>query len=572
MLGTLAVVLMACTGAPAQPTSRGGAQAEPRSEAPAAPGRTSPKTLVVGQGFEMLGLNRLGRNDAELGHVLNASLVTRDTEKYQLLPWMAEELPSVDRGTWRVNPDGSMVTTWRVKPNIKWHDGTPFRTSDFIFGWQVFTDSRVEIESRGYMELMEQLEAPDDRSLVIHWKNRFFFADFMFFTQLMPLPSHILGDLYRNREYELLNNHSYWSTGLVHLGPYRVEEFVRGSHLDLVAFDQYFLGRPKVDRIVWRIIPDSNSLLANVLSNELDVTTRAALTLETALIAEQQWVARGEGTVRYALTNWSWVNPSASSPIFGWDAPNQNRIRQALLHAINRQEIVETIFHGKDEVAHIPMGRARPQYPAADAAARKYPYDARRAEQLLAEAGWRKGSDGILVSDTGERFSVQFRGSGASDVEALMGAIAGHLRQAGVETQILNLPGRQAGSIDYRGRWPGLALGSHNTQVEDWDDRFHSRYIPTEANAWTPNNVSGWRNPTKDALIEGIYAELNPQRQSQLIVDYVRLFTEELPHLPIKYGTEATSYRSNVKNVPIRVETGGENARTWNIHLWDKAD
>ncbi len=563
-----ALASMACTSGQSQPRS----SLLPAPEGQPAPSSTAPKTLIVGQSFDMASLNRLGRNDAELDHVVNAGLVTRDTERYQMLPWMAEELPSLDRGTWRVNPDGTMVTTWRVKPNIKWHDGTVFKTSDFVFGQKVFADPRMEIESRGYTELMDRLETPDDRTLVIYWKSRFSYAPALFFTTLMPLPEHILGDLYRRGDYDTLNNHPYWGGGLIHLGPYRVIEFVQGSHVDLAAFEDYFLGRPKIDRIVWRIIPDSNALLTNVLANEVDVTTRAALTLETALIAEEQWAARGLGTIRYAPTNWTWLNPSATSPIFGWDAPNQKLVRQAILTAINRQEIVDTLSRGREEVAHFPLGRIRPQFPAADAAVTKYPYDPRRAEQMLAEAGWRRGPDGVLVNERSQRFSVELRGSTRADVEALSGAVAGYLRQVGVETQIVNLTDRQASAPENRNHWPGLAFGSHNTQLEDWGDRFHSRSIPTEANGWVPLNVSGWRNPAKDALIDGIFDEIDPQRQSQIIVEFLRLFTDELPHLPIKFGTEVTSYRANVKNVPVRMESGGENARTWNIHLWEKTD
>jgi peptide/nickel transport system substrate-binding protein len=243
-----------------------------------------------------------------------------------------------------------------------------------------------------------------------------------------------------------------------------------------------------------------------------------------------------------------------------------------LLSAINRQEISETLSHGKEEVAHFPLAKVRPQFGAADAAVTKYAFDPRRAEQLLTEAGWRRGPDGVLVNDRGQRFSVELRGSTRADVEALSGATAGYLRQIGVETQILNITERQNSSPEYRNRWPGLTFGSHNIQVEDWGDRFHSRNIPTESNNWVPLNVSAWRNPAKDSLIDGLFDELDPQRQSQMIVDYLRLFTDELPQLPIKLGTEVTSYRTSVRNVPVRYESGGENARTWNIHLWEKAD
>ena len=563
VLTAAALIASACAPAGPQP-----AQSERSSSDPPQPRQT--KILVVGQGFEMAGLNRIGRNDAEIGHLINAGLVTRDTEQYQVLPWMAEELPSLEKGTWQVTPSGGMTTTWKVKPNIKWHDGTPFSTRDFIFGWQVFSDHKVEADSRGFVELMERVEAPDDRTLVVHWKSRLYLGNQLFFTYLMPLPSHILGEMYRSQDYETFNNHAYWNTAIVHLGPYRVTEFARGDRVELQAFDDYFLGRPKIDRIIWRIITDSNTLLANVVTNEVDVTTRSALNLETAQIAEQQWASRGEGTVRYAQTSWTWLNHSASNPIFGWDAPNQNVVRQAIYHAIDRKEIAETLSQGREPTLDFPLSPVRPQFRTADGAVKKYPFDPRRVEQLLGEAGWRKGSDGVMVNDRGERFSVEFRSTTRADQEQLQAAIAGYLKQLGIETQINNLTDRQNSSVEFRNRWPGLYIASHNIQVEDWRDRFHTVNIPSDANNWVGNNVSQWRNPAKDRLVDQLFDELQPPRQQSLMVEYLKLFTEELPHLPMKYNAEVTSFRSNVQNVPVRVESGGENARTWNVHLWDK--
>src|SRR6266542_4372007 len=217
--------LFATACAPAGPQQ---SQTQPATgPAPAQTGQQ--KTLIVGKGFEFTGLNRVGRNDAEIGHLGNAGLVTRDTEQYVVMPWMAEELPSLEKGTWQVDATGGMITTWKVRPNIKWHDGRPFSTRDFIFGWQMMNDPKFEADSRGFVELMERLEAPDDRTLVIHWKSRLYLGNQLFFTYLMPLPSHILGDLYRSGDYETLNNHAYWNTGIVHLGPYKLVEFVRGD-------------------------------------------------------------------------------------------------------------------------------------------------------------------------------------------------------------------------------------------------------------------------------------------------------------------------------------------------------
>src|SRR3954453_21902007 len=96
----LSLMLAACASTPAErPTT-----AAPNQPAAAPAASQGQKTIIVGQSFEMASLNRVGRNDAELDHVLNAGLVTRDTEKYQTLPWMPEAIPSLDNRTWVVNP------------------------------------------------------------------------------------------------------------------------------------------------------------------------------------------------------------------------------------------------------------------------------------------------------------------------------------------------------------------------------------------------------------------------------------------------------------------------------------
>jgi peptide/nickel transport system substrate-binding protein len=575
----------ACTPAPTPPPKAPAADkaappapAAPKAE-PAAPAAKAPavqpgaKTIVVGQGREINGLSRIGRTDTEASHVVNAGLVTRDTENYKIIPWMAEELPSVQKGTWKVNPDGTMVTTWKVKPDIKWHDGKPFSTKDFILGWQVLQDARVKTDNRRPGDLIEKMETPDDRTLVIYWKKQYPWADALFSNHLFAMPRHLMEDVYRSGDFDAFNTHPYWNKGAVHLGAFKVVDFVPGSHVEFAANEQYFLGRPKIDKLIWRIIPDSNAVLTAVLANQVDVTTRSALTIEGGIVAERDWATKGQGTVKFTPINWVWLNPSGTNPFFGWDAPNQNKVRQAMLQAINRQEITETLFAGKEQPLDFPLAPGRPQFKAAEAVARKYPYDLQRAQQLLTEAGWRKGADGILVNGKGERFSVEFRTTaGRKDEEQVQAAVANYLKVVGIETQIANLPDRQINAEPYLNRWSGLHLGSHNIQVEDWSDRYHSSRIPNEANKYVYENVSQWANPAKDKLLEEQDNSLDPNRRDQLIVEILKLFSEDLPHLPIKFSAEVTTWRKGIVNVPIRIESGGENYRSWNVHLWDKTE
>jgi peptide/nickel transport system substrate-binding protein len=203
--------------------------------------------------------------------------------------------------------------------------------------------------------------------------------------------------------------------------------------------------------------------------------------------------------------------------------------------------------------------------------ARKYPYDPARAEQLLAEAGWKKGSDGVLVNQSGARFSVELRGTaGPKDQEQTIAAIASYLKAVGIETKLNLLPDRVDNDDEHRNRWPGLYLGQHSILVEDWNRRFGDRTIPSEQNKFTLDNVSQWVNPQKQQVLDALDDTLDPQRRDELQVQFLKLFTEELPHLPLKYASEVTAYRSTVKGVPVRYESGGENYRTWNVHLWEK--
>lgn len=560
------VVLSGCAPAPPPPAVPRGAA--PPGGAATAPSPVGLKTLVLAQDREIDGITRTGRTSPEVTHTASAGFAAKNSTTLEATPWMADELPSLDRGTWRVNDDGTMVTTWRVRPNIKWHDGTPYSTQDSVFGLEINQDPQVPENNRRPGDLMLRLETPDDRTLVITWKNRYPQAGALLASEFRPMPRHILEPVYRAGDYNVFNNHPYWSSEFVHLGPFKVAKFEIGSHVEFVAHEDYFLGRPKVDRIIFRIISDPNTALANVLANEVDVILGSALTVEGGIVADREWASKGEGTVKFTPLNWTWINPSATNPLFGWEAPNHNKIRQAMLHAINRQDIVDTLFHGKEQVIHFPVSPGRRQFGAADAVATKYAYDPRRADQTFAEAGWRKGADGILVNERGERFSTEFRGTTSEG--DLLAAVAAYLRTAGVDTQQLVLGDTQDNSREYRNRWPGLYLGRFNLVVESWFDRFHLSRAPSEANDWRQFGVPMWPDPAKDRLLEELNSTIDQPRIDQAMVEFAQLFARDLPHLPLKFNAEVTLYRSYVRNVPVRFESGGNGVRTWNIHEWDR--
>lgn len=554
------LVLAAC--APASQTTPGASDQTAQSGSVAV--RT--KTLVVGGGRDHTTESDFGESlsDAEISDLLGAGLFRKNALTFTADPWLAEESPSVERGTWIVNPDGTMVTRYHLRPNTRWHDGAPLTVQDFLLGWEMTRDTKLGHGDASVARAITTIETPDDRTLVLNWSQTFNRADAIMRSRLAPQPRHIVEPLYRTLDIEQLLAHPHWTTQHVSSGPFKVARWQQGEEMELQAFDDYFLGRPKIDRIIWRFIPDLNTMLSNVLSNNVDAALRQAFNLDTGLVAKEQWEARGEGTVSFTPVTLDWVNLTPLNPWL-----TDMRVRRALLHAIDRQAMVDTVSHGLEAVAHFPLAPKRPQHERALAVATKYDYDLNRARQLMAEAGWTPGPDGVLVNGRGERFVIDARTGTQQFEEQLQAVVLDYWKRLGVEGQINNLSARQQQSEDVRGRWTGAKWGWQSMSVELWVRFYGTDNIPTADKRWVGNNEARWDDPAKEAVLTEMNQTLDPRRKDDLIVQFARLFSEQLPHLPLKYQAEVQSVRKGIVNLHPRAELGGENTRTWNAEQWD---
>src|SRR4029434_4832978 len=155
---------------------------------------------------------------------------------------------------WRVNADGSMDMTWRLRPNVKWHDGTAFTSADMVFSLEVLKDRALPpTASAGSLRLMESATAPDDLTFVVHHSQVDAAASEA--TGLIPLARHVFEDLYRTDKAAFVNS-SRFRSDFVGLGPYRVTNWELGSFIELARFDDYFAGRPPFDSVLVRFVHD----------------------------------------------------------------------------------------------------------------------------------------------------------------------------------------------------------------------------------------------------------------------------------------------------------------------------
>ncbi|MPZ13528.1 MAG: hypothetical protein GEU73_03750 [Chloroflexi bacterium] len=538
----------------------------PAPDEPAGPDATARKSITIAMNREPTGFGPHQTTDSNLTPVFLATLIRYKVWDNVLEPWLATELPATERGTWTVLPDGRMETTWRLRTDVTWHDGTPFSASDLVFGWQVVLDPQFAAMEAGIPSRMESVTAPDEHTLHIVWKEIFPDANLLVRGGLTPLPRHLLETDYRD-DVTTFAAHPYFTTDYVGNGPYRVSSFEPGVGIRFDAFPAYFLGPPTIDTIHYKIVADQNTALAQVLANEVDITMRSAIGLEPSLTAKERWESAGEGTVHHVQTGWSNVGPSWRNPWF-----DDVRVRQALLHAIDRQAIVQNVLFGLTTVPDTKIRPSDPLFPEVDRRVMKYPYDPNRARQLLTEAGWSPGPDGILVNGRGERFSLDARATtGERDTEAVQAIVLDYWKTLGMESQVNNLPRRTADLPENMGQWTGVcfcgaaggSLEPNDPMLTDW----HSRFIPTEENRWVGDNQEGWRGG--DTLLEQWAVELDRAMREQLRLEVALRWAEDLPALPLYFNTEITTVRTGILNAPPRLGSGGANAMTWNIEQWN---
>lgn len=232
--------------------------------------------------------------------VFNATLDFVD-ERNNAHPELAEAVPQLNTDTWRVFPDGRMQTTYRLRPNLVWHDGAPLSAEDFVFAWRLYGAPEFGVARTPPLPQMEELKAPDARTLIIRWRSLYPDAAVLRET-FQALPRRILEPLLQQLDAESFTNHAFWNREYVGLGPYKMERWEPGAFFEGVAFDRFVHGRPKIDRMQVRFILDPNTVLANLLADEVHMAIDFAVRFEPGAVLEQEWNPRQGGTVLYSPT------------------------------------------------------------------------------------------------------------------------------------------------------------------------------------------------------------------------------------------------------------------------------
>lgn len=545
----LAALVAGCAAPAATPASQG----EPQTSAP--PSRTlvlirrAEPTSSAGKGIPFTESDsRITYFDAGLTYIGD-----QDTA----YPYLAAELPRLNTDTWKVMPDGRMETLYRLKPGAVWHDGAPLSAEDFAFAGRVYATTEFGWSRSDPMGQIEEVRAADAATVVIRWRRPFPDADRVTASGLPPLPRHILNEPFE-RAPEAFQNLDFWRNQYVGLGPWRVDRWEQGAFVEGVAFDRHVFGRPKIDRIklIWN--SDSNGVLAALLAGEAQLSEAFAIFPEQgAVLKQQSW----GGTVLAVPNSWRKIDVQVRPEFANPRAVLDVRVRRAFAHAIDRDPIVEAIYLGESIVTDTSAFPTDSYYPEVQKVVARYPYDLRRTEQLMSDAGFAKGSDGVYVSPTEGRISVELRANRPDSLIKEASIIAGNWRQAGFEASERAAAAPEAANSQFRGSFPSFYAGTGGAF-----SAYTKAEVSSPQNNWVGRNRGGWSNPEFERFYDIFALSLDRSERSRAATEMTRIQSEEVPSISLVYLVSSIAV---VKGLSGPAAWGAGSSLTWNMYLWE---
>ena len=564
----LVALVLGCAGPQGQATSQQAAASEQA--------RLN-RTLVVAHRYEpnTLAAKMLQSNGPlRTTRLFNATLALLDASG-AAQPYLAESLPQLNTDTWRVFPDGRMETTYRLRPNLTWQDGTPLTADDFVFALRLYKDPNLGFFINSPQDKIDGVLAPDNQTVVVQWRTSNALGGSLTFGEFDPLPAHLIAGPFADYAEGRVSRDAFlanplWTTEYVGAGPYRIEAWDPGSRIEGKAFDGHALGRAKIETIVVRIFIDENSTMATVLAGgQIDYACCNTLRFEHFVTLKRDWDAAGKGKAISVPSTAAFMFLQQRPEYVGDEALLDVRVRRALAHGIDRDALNDGLFDGVGSPTDTPVPPSVFFYPELQRIMPHYPLDPNRSAQLMAEAGFTKNANGFFANDQ-RQFHLDFTVQNSSEIERMQNILSDSWRKAGFEIRQVVMGTQLFTQQETRHTLPGLGYAFFTTGERS----LIADEIGTPANRWSGNNRTGWTNPEYERLWTASLNTLDRNERGSDVARMMALVSEFLPGYALYFSQAVFTWVAGLDGPDSDRQAAGfgdsfrETTYYWNIQDW----
>ncbi len=500
-------------------------------------------------------------------------LVTIDADG-KWVPQLAKSIPTLENGGAKivmVNGQKKIEANWEIHEAAVWGDGKPVICEDYAFAIKVASAATVSVGEKEVYTQVEKVTIDPlnpKKCTFLYDKAKW---DFYQLGTFHALPKHLEEKIFNmygaeNGGYE--KNSLYvkdpYNVGLYN-GPYLLQEIVLGDHVTFVPNPKWWGEAPKVKKIIFKLIPNTGTLEANLRSGTIDMISTLGMALDQALAFEKKVKAENlPYTVLFQpSTVYEHIDLNLDNPLL-----KDVRVRKALNYAMNREELVNSLFEGKQSPAIHNITPRDPWFTDDPTKVTIYKYNPREAERLLDEAGWKPGPDGIRVKN-GKRLSFTLMTTAGNKTRELVQVyLQNKWKQVGIEVNSKNEPARVFfGETTKKRLFDSMALFAWVSSPENSPKAtFLSTNIPSAKNGYSGQNQMGWINKKVDKLVLDLDLEFSHAKRVAIVHEILKYYTEEVPVLPLYYRSDVAVIPNQLKGFRL---TGHQFPETNEVEKWN---
>jgi peptide/nickel transport system substrate-binding protein len=444
--------------------------------------------------------------------------------------------------SWDISEDG-LTWVFHLKEGVKWHDGEEFTADDVVFTFQIPLSEDYTGPRASSFEDIESVKALDEYTVEIILSEAN--AKFLWTSGYAILPEHILGDV----PIAELGEHDFNTKNPIGTGAFKFGEWVDGQYVKVVAFDDYHQGRPHLDSITTKIVPDQNALLAQLQAGDIHMTGVPASDLETV----QEWENQGKVNISSTL--------SLGYTYMGYNLRQEKfqdvNVRRALTHAIDREAIIAGVLNGDGQIAHAPASPLSWSY---NPDTPQFNYDPEKAKQLLADAGWKDtDGDGILDKD-GQKFEFTLKtNQGNKAREQIAVVVQQQLAEVGISVtpKLMEwsafIEDVTAPNWNYDALILGWALGTDPDPTGIW----HSKEIEEGL------NFVAYSRPKLDELMDQQIKELDQEKRKVMVWEIFAEIASDQPYTFLYYPNAHVAMQPYMKGFTHHPRADRYKANEW---------